>query len=175
LSRALILLCVMLFAFIQPAMGRTFDSAYSRFDYERCETVASPEPGVVDMRRCPGHAAIAVIWTAEPDSSEVTFSADGAEEALGLGSFYEAGDTVEWRLRKRAGEVATIAAIVRYAYGQAVGRLDHSSLVVYRIEPSGRSCVMGMVDGARPNANAEARQLADRWGLDFVCGVSPRR
>lgn len=162
-------------ALAAPAEGRTFDSHYSRFDYANCRERESPEPGIVDVRVCEGFGNVDVVWTAEPDGSEVEFGNDADAASLGLGDFHEAGDTVEWRTHRRDGNVAAIAAIVRYWYGPNVGRLDQSRLVVYRIEPSGRSCVMSLVDGNRPNANAEARQIADRWSAGFVCGVSARR
>jgi hypothetical protein len=162
-------------ALAPPAEGRTFDSRYSRFDYANCRVGETPETGIVEVRICRGLGPVDVVWTAEPDSSEVTFGTDAEDEVLGLGDFHEAGDTVEWRLRNRDGQPAAVAAIVRYWTGANIGRLDHSRLVVYRIEPSGRSCVMSLVDGSRPNANAEARQIADRWSASFVCGVSARR
>jgi hypothetical protein len=171
---ALIALAAIL-ALAPPAEGRTFDSRYSRFDYASCREGESPEPGIVDVRICRGFGPVDVVWTGEPDSSEVAFGTKAHDEALGLGDFHEAGDTVEWRLRSRSGQFAAVAAIVRYWVGANVSRLDRSRLVVYRIEPSGRSCVMSLVDGSRPNANAEARQIADRWSADFVCGVSARR
>lgn len=164
-----------LLAFVPPAEARPFDSRYTRFDYEQCGELDSPEPGVVEMRRCAGPDGIAVTWIAEPDSSEVVPGQAAGDEPLGLSAFFEAGDTVEWRMAKRSGTISTIAAIVRYAHGDAIGRLDRSRLVIYRIEPNGRSCILGTVDGGRPNANAEARQLADRWSGGFVCGVSARR
>ncbi|MCX5515241.1 hypothetical protein C3941_12850 [Kaistia algarum] len=162
-------------ALAPPAEGRTFDSRYSRFDYASCPEGKTPEPGIIEVRICRGLGPIDVVWTAEPDSSEVRFGTDTPDEVLGLGDFHEAGDTVEWRLRSRNGRATAIAAIIRYWTGTNIGRLDRSRLVVYRIEPSGRSCVIGLVDSSRPNANAEARQIADRWSADFVCGVSARR
>ena len=166
-----------LLALIQPAEGRTriYDSRYSRFDYQTCPEADSPEPGVIERHRCAGPGGIAVVWLAEPDSSEVSFGTSPDDESLPLDVVFEASDTIEWRIRTRAGESSTIAAILRYAHGPAIGRLAQSRLVVYRIEPTGRSCVIGSIDGGRTNANAEARQLADRWAAGFVCGSSSRR
>lgn len=162
-------------ALTRPAEARGFDSRYSRFDYQHCPEAASPEPGVIEVRRCPGLPRFDIMWTAEPDSSEVGFGQTIDSGPLGLGAFFEADDTIEWRLRNRLGQSTPIAAIVRYAYGDSVGSLGKSRLVVYRLEPSGRSCVLGSIDGKRTNANAEARQLADRWAGSFVCGRSARR
>jgi hypothetical protein len=160
---------------LPAAAANVFDSRYSRFDYAHCREGRSPEPGVIEVHVCDGPGHIAVTWSGEPDNSDIAFGRDPLDESLGLGDFHEARDTVEWRTQRRHGVVAPIAAIVRYDVGPNVSTLNRTRLVVYRLEPGGRSCVMGAVDGARPNANAEARQLADRFAGSFVCGKSRRR
>jgi hypothetical protein len=165
-----------LFALLSvPAFAAVFDSAYSRFDFERCVVAPSPEPGVIDVRICHGRNDIDVVWTSEPDSSDIGFGATPKYESLDLGPFHEASNTIEWRLRTRRGATAPFAAIVRYDLGDRIGHLDRHRLIVYRLDGNRTSCVIGMIDAARPNANGEARQMADRWGPSFVCGVSAPR
>jgi hypothetical protein len=145
------------------------DSVYTRHDYESCQEIESPEPGISTRRRCEGRAGIAVIWNNEPDDSSVDFGTKPLREDLRIGRFFAAGNTIEWR-----GPAGTpLAAIVRYHSGRRIGLLDRPKLVVYRLEPGGRSCVMATVNGTQ-GANERARRLADRGAASFRCGVSRR-
>lgn len=146
------------------------ESATTRHNYETCAQEPSPEPGVIEVRRCQGKAGIAVRWMSEPDSSSVTLGDKPVDEDLGLGPAFEVGNTIEWRSARRARTPG--AAIVRYKTGASVSSLNKSVLVVYRLEPSGVSCVMGVVGGA--HANATARRLVDQSATTFVCGKSAR-
>jgi hypothetical protein len=65
-----------------------------------------------------------------------------------------------------------VAAIVRYRAGDSVANLARSQLVIFRLAPSGRSCVMGVVAGA--DDNLKARKLADTYAPAFACGTSKR-
>jgi hypothetical protein len=147
------------------------ESRYTRHVWQRCPAIGSPEPGIVSRRRCPGAGGLAVTWTADSDSSSVSFGPRPVEEDLAIGSFFEAGDTIEWRAER--GGSRPFAAVIRYRTGASVGRLDSSRLVIYRIEPGGRSCIMATLDGRASDANARARELADSRGPSFRCG-SPR-
>lgn len=146
-----------------PASAPARESRYTRVDFSKCAEAKSPEPGVVEVRRCAGPGGIAVTLTSEPDSATVTFGAAPLDEALGIGSFHQPGDTIEWR-----GE----AAIVRYRVGDSVGTLNRSVLAVHRIERGGRSCLMAIV--REPGANLKARQVADEQAARFRCGASRR-
>lgn len=151
------------------------ESSYTRHAYQSCKAASSPEPGVIELRRCQGQAGIPVTWTSEPDSSSVGFGDRPDEESLDIGSAFEVGSTIEWRSAGAGKDSAgkrPVAAIVRYKVGDSVGKLNASRLVVYRIEASGRSCVMGVVAGG--DANARARIMVDRSAAGFVCGTSKR-
>jgi hypothetical protein len=124
------------------------------------------------VHRCPGKAGIAVVWTAGDDSSAVAFGAKALEEAVtDKAAFFEAGRTIEWRGPKGG---KPQAAILRYATGASVGRLDGSRLVVHRLAPDGASCIIGSVDAHKPDANAAARRLADEKATSFRCGQDAR-
>lgn len=165
--RALILACTLTALPLSFAVAQ--ESHYTRHDYASCEEAPSPEPGVIDARRCTGFGGVAVQWMSEPDSSSVRFGSDPLEEYLDLGAAFEVGTTIEWRSSKVGGR--PVAAIVRYHSGESVANLDRNQLVIYRIEPSGRSCVMGgVVVGA--SDNLKAREVADRLAPVFVCGTS---
>ncbi|QZN98779.1 hypothetical protein [Chenggangzhangella methanolivorans] len=110
-----------------------------------------------------------MTWTADSDSSALSFGRAPADEDLDIGSFFEAQPTIEWRL---GADGRPAAAIVRYRVGRSVGKLTESRLVVYRLEPGGRSCIMG--DVVEPQANVKARALSDGLAGDFRCGSSKR-
>ena len=155
-------------AALPPSFAVAQESHYTRHDYASCAEAPSPEPGVIDARRCAGFGGIAVRWMSGPDSSSVRFGSDPLEEYLDLGAAFEVGTTIEWRSSGAGG--LPIAAIVRYHSGESVADLDRNQLVIYRTEPSGRSCVMGVVAGA--DDNLKAREMADRLAAAFVCGTS---
>lgn len=146
-----------------PASAQAQESRYTRVDFSKCPEAKSPEPGVIEVRRCAGPGGTPVTLTSEPDAALVTFGKAPRDEALGIGSFHQPGDTIEWR-----GE----AAIVRYRVGDSVEKLDRSVLAVYRIDRAGKSCVMAIVH--EPGANVKARQVADAEAPRFRCGSSAR-
>ena len=147
---------------LADADAADFDSAYTTHDYQTCPEIDSPEPGVIDVRRCPGLAGKFVIWTGEPDASWVDFGTGETTQAVDLGDFFEAGTTVEWRGPVVKGLIAPVAAIVRYHVGKSVGTLNASRLVVYRL--TGEPCAIAVVDGAVPKANQAARAKAEALG-----------
>ena len=153
------------------AVAENWTSDYTSHDYGKCRK-AKPDDQGVSVHRCAGKAGIPVIWTAGDDSSSVDFSTRPIAETISdKASFFEAGRTIEWR-GPRGGRPQ--AAILRYATGQNVGKLDGSRLVVYRLGSDGISCVIGSVDGRSRDANAAARRLADEKAADFRCGQDRR-
>lgn len=153
------------------ARAEQWASSYTSHDYAKCrKDKGDGDP--VSVHRCPGKAGITVIWTAGDDSSAVEFGAKAAQETISdKAAFFEAGKTIEWRGPKGG---KPRAAILRYATGQNVGKLDGSRLVVYRLAPDGSSCIIGSVDARKPDANAAARRLADEKAASFRCGQDTR-
>ena len=145
-------------------------SITTRHNYEKCREAPSPEPEIIEVRQCSGPSGIAVIWMSEPDSSSVSFGSKPLDENLEIGAAFEAAAAIEWR-RGKTGKTP-VAAIVRYQTGDSVGKLAKSRLVVHRIEPSGRSCIMGVISGR--GATNKARALIDGSAVRFVCGKSRR-
>lgn len=159
-------------ALLAPALrAEQWASSYTSHDYAKCrKDKGDGDP--VAVHRCAGKAGIAVIWTAGDDASGVGFGPGPADETILPDiAFFEAGRTIEWRGPK-AGRPQ--AAILRYATGRNVGRLDGARLVVYRLAADGQSCIIGSVDARKPAANAAARRLADEKGPSFRCGQDSR-
>lgn len=154
-----------------PLRAEPWASSYTTHDYAKCrKDKGNGDP--VSVHRCPGKAGITVVWTAGDDSSAVAFGAKALEEAVtDKAAFFEAGKTIEWRGPKGG---RPQAAILRYATGKSVGKLDSSRLVVYRLAADGASCIVGSVDACKPDANAAARRLADEKAPGFRCGQDAR-
>ena len=154
-----------------PLRAEQWVSSYTTHEYAKCrKDKGNGDP--ISVHRCPGKAGIAVVWTAGDDSSAVEFGAKALQETISdKAAFFEAGKTIEWRGPKGG---KPQAAILRYATGQNVGKLDGSRLVVYRLAPDGPSCIIGSVDARKPGANAAARRLADEKAAGFRCGQDAR-
>jgi hypothetical protein len=144
-------------------------STRTRHDYPRCEARASPHPGIVEIRRCRGPRGIAVNWSADDDSSSVTFGARPFDEEFGMTGFFEAGREIAWRGPAGA---APVAAILPYRVGSRIGALDATKLVVYRLNGARSSCIMAIVAG--DDAAARAAALVDRFATGFRCGTDRR-
>lgn len=169
--RAIALTTGLLGICVLPVAAQEWASGYSKHDYAKCRKVKPDEDGV-SVHRCAGRAGIAVTWTAGDDASLVAFGAKPVDERLtDRASFFEAGTTIEWRGPKGS---RPQAAILRYATGQSIGKLDGSLLVVYRLAGDGASCIIGSIDGRSADANAQARRLADEKAAGFRCGEDQR-
>lgn len=168
--RPAVVLTGMLILGVSPHPVAAQETVITRHSYEECRKAPSPEPGIIEVRRCIGPSGIAIIWTSEPDSSSVRFGSNPLGEELSIGAAFEAGTAIEWRSGKTG--TAPVAAIVPYRTGDSVGKLDRSRLVIHRIEPSGRSCIMAAVTG--DGASGKARLLIDGSAERFVCGKSKR-
>ena len=150
------------------ARAGTFDSAYTTQDYQKCP-IALSEPGAI-TRHCAGYGGIRVNWFDADDNAIVDFGRKGnVVEAAGL-SFAVAKDTIEWRGPLRGKTIAPLAAIVRYSICQTISGPCHDELYVYRLNGQESSCVMSIVDGRPPDANVQARRMADNFGALFRCG-----
>ncbi|MCP4558947.1 MAG: hypothetical protein GY873_01770 [Bosea sp.] len=154
-----------------PLRAEPWASSYTTHDYAKCrKDKGNGDP--VSVHRCAGKAGITVVWTAGDDSSAVAFGAKALEEAVtDKAAFFEAGKTIEWRGPKGG---RPQAAILRYATGASVGKLDGSRLVVHQLAADGASCIIGSVDARKPDANAAARRLADEKATGFRCGQDAR-
>lgn len=154
----------------EPAAAQEMVSTYTRHDYEKCRR--SPAGNDMAETTCVGAAGIKVVWTAEADSTSLSFGTRGIGESLFEAfEFFEVGNTIEWRGPKGG---RPLIAIVRYRGGKSIDKLDASRLVVHRIGADGLSCIVGSVDARKPDANAQARKLADTHARDFRCGQDKR-
>ena len=169
-----ILLAAILFL-IAPSLALAANtSVYTKFDIAKCPRldVGNADEGEGGSWLCKGYGNLK-IYFAEGDLRQfVAFGKSpkktcAAEQTFS--GFNSANTTIEWRLKNGK----PIAAIQRWtvSYDPEDSAKTKTWLVVTRIEPS-NSCRMAVVEGAFPNANVKAREIADQSGEKFECGVS---
>ena len=147
-----------------PAPANT--SVYTALDVDRCRVLSRVEEGESISWRCPGHAGIPLFVGAGDGRFDVDAGIDNGQWES-LSPFNQLGPRVEWRLRGGR----PIAIIYRYSVSMP-GQAPYSRLAVETIGRAGRpGCVIAWIDGALPDANAVARDRADRRAATFRCGV----
>ena len=132
-------------------------------------------------RVCPGLGGLVVLWQEDDLRGTIsvgrTASAAKAEPAAaqGFGAFNSTTDTIEWRL---AGG-KPFAIIQRWHIADAEnpgkdGRPGTKQMMVVTRLPPGPVCHVAYVEvKGNPNANKEARKIADEQARGFNCKDSP--
>ena len=168
-----------------PACAQQISSAYSSFDADKtCRHTASREPEDYGFWICPGHSGLIVRLSAGDQRMQVSFGRNAkaaagevaASQAFpGFNSVYQG--IIEWRIeRLPSGKTRPFATILRWNTRTAEdaerddGKSTGRTLVVTRLDPGG-VCHVGYVDARSPNANEQARKLADERARSFQCGV----
>lgn len=140
------------------------ESAYTRHEWDKCRKIGAQDDTVT--RRCEGQAGVPILYSGGEDGASVAFGAKGMRGDFPLSGFFFPKQTVEWR--SAGGK--PFAAILRYDVGKAIGGPFRTRLVIYKLEGAVSSCIVGSLDGGRPDANEAARRLADTRAQDFDCG-----
>lgn len=141
-------------------------SVYTSLDLDACRVIERIEEGESVRWRCPGRAGIPLFVSAGDGRFDVDAGSDNGEWES-LGGFNRLGPRVEWRLRGRT----PVAIIYRYIL-TGTEQPPGSRLAVESIGRPGRpGCLVALIDGARADANALARDRADRLAERFRCGV----
>jgi hypothetical protein len=146
------------------AAAAAADSVYTALDLRACRVLERIEEGDSVRRLCPGLAGIPLFVNAGDGRFDVDAGIDNGEWES-LPAFNRLGPRVEWRRRDRR----PIAIIFRHILTS--GERDTGSvLAVESVGRAGRpGCLVALIGGALPNANAVARAAADRAGT-FRCG-----
>ena len=154
----------MLILFVAAAAAHA-TSVYTTLDISRCTQLARVEEGGSTVWRCRGHAGVALFVLTGDDRTDIDAGEDNGEwEAPGR--FSVPGPRIEWRLRR-----GRPFAIVYRLLLSGDGLPNTSLLAVESIGRPGRAgCLVAMIDGALPNANALARARADARAAAFRCG-----
>lgn len=143
-------------------------SVYTDLDLKRCKTISqNEEEGGSYEGICPGYAGIPVYF-AEGDLRQfVAFGGNARKTCASVQTFgrfnYAAGGKIEWRLD--GGK--PYATILRWT--ESADDVKRTWLVVTRLGEGETQCHTAYVEGAYPNANQAARDIADRAARDFDC------
>jgi hypothetical protein len=162
----LLSLLVVLACLANPASAGEIVSAYTDLDLDRCKaTSRSEEEGGWYEGICPGHAGIPVYF-AEGDLRQfVAFGKDGRKSCAAVQTFghfnYAAGGKIEWRIE----DGKPFATILRWH--ESSEEVKRQWLVVTKL--GGDQCHTAYIDGRYPNANAIAREKADKSARTFNC------
>jgi hypothetical protein len=149
-------------------------SVYTKFDIAKCPKldVGNADEGDGGSWLCSGYGNLK-IYFAEGDLRQFVGIGKSPKKTCAaeqtFGGFNSINTTIEWRLKNGK----PIAAIQRWtvSYDPEDSTKTKTWLIVTRIEPS-NSCRMAVVEGAFPNANVKAREIADQSAENFVCGAS---
>jgi hypothetical protein len=149
-------------------------SVYTKCELDKCPRldVGNADEGDSGSWLCKGYGNLK-IYFAEGDLRDyLAFGKTPKDHCAAhqtFSGFNSVNSTVEWRLSKGN----PIASIQRWtaSYDPEDSAKTKTWLVVTRIE-SDNSCHMAVVEGAFPNANVKAREIADTLAEKFVCGVS---
>jgi hypothetical protein len=157
-------------------------SVYTKLDFDNnCIPLSTYEAG--GTFSCGGYKGFAITFS-EGDLRQSLFfghvgpwfrGADGGEAFVSFSPFNAAGDTIEWRLNDAGVPFATILRWSVNANGGDDTKPIHSVLVVSRVGQPGEAvaCPVAYIDaGTTPDANAVAREVADRLAASFPCGSS---
>jgi hypothetical protein len=143
-------------------------SVYTDLDLKHCKTIAqSDEEGGYYEGICPGYGGIPVYF-AEGDLRQfVAFGKNGKKSCAAAQTFGHfnnaAGGKIEWRLE----DGKPFATILRWFENS--DDVKRQWLVVTRLGEANEQCHTAYIDGRYPNANAIAREKADRSARAFNC------
>jgi len=167
--RRVTLLCGLALLLPAAAAAQPARSAYTALDLRRCRTLELIEEGESVRRRCPGLGAVPLFVNAGDGRFDVDAGIDdGIWESLG--GFNEIGPRIEWRLA--GGRPFAIIYRLRLTGPE---QPPGSTLIVETVGRAGApGCRVAAIDGALPNANARAREIADRQARSFRCPAGRR-
>jgi len=158
------------------------DSVYTSYSWdEDCQMLAGdlpPDAGDMGVQLlCPGPNGFHLMLTEGNGRISLDY---GRETKFGPWESFvpnnSVHDTVEWRRQPLSGDMQPFATIHRWILGpEHNGR---AMLIISTVAtwPGAESCMVGFIDTTNtPNANALAREVADRYAPGFVCGNARAR
>lgn len=158
-----------------PALAQDISSAYTKIDVRGdCRHRAGKAVEDYGDWRCKGYAGVPLWLGAGDQRMFVSFGLKAQDEPAAAQTLAPFNDfyrgVVEWRLA----DGKPFATIIRWNVKRAADmdnrKVRGRALVVTRLPP-GAVCHVGYVDaGANSNANTLAREIADKFARDFVCG-----
>ena len=164
-----------------PVGAAEISSAYTKIDSgEDCTVYASAGEDDGDWANlvCNGYRGYPVMiqYGDLRESLHYGFppSGDIAPDWESFGGFNSTSDTIEWRLADSGKGPVPFATIHRWMVSNAETDGETQVLVVEKVAQPGsaQGCVVGyVVATGNPNANAQARDVADGFATEFGCGI----
>ncbi len=162
------------FLLVPSAAFAANTSVYTKYNLDKCPRldVGNSAEGDSGSWLCKGYGDLKVYFAEGDLRDMVAFGKSPKDHCAAhqtFSGFNSVKSTIEWRLNKGK----PIAAIQRWtvSFDPEDSAKTKTWLVVTRIE-SGNSCHMAVVEGALPNANIKAREIADSLAEKFKCGLS---
>jgi len=160
------------------------DSAYTVLDVDNgsCKPVGeAPTQEDIDLGVmsvvCPGYKAYPVEYHTDDERTTVHYgdpaTTTTASAWESFSPFNSAAEKIEWRIDAKDGPFAAIHRFYVGSGGEDGKEPRGEVLVISKVgQPGGRAgCVVGLVDAlANKDANAMAREIADRLAPGFACG-----
>ncbi|HEX8708360.1 MAG TPA: hypothetical protein VF723_08980 [Pyrinomonadaceae bacterium] len=150
------------------ASAQAIQSVYTDSRGKQCRTLERDDDAAgYLLQQCPGVAGYKVqVMSGDDRQNIIVVKPDGSKHELnfgqiGGGGFSDVGAKVEWRVARQRGRLVPIALIVRFNISEDSSNPQKitSYLTVTKITPR-KICLIDTVHPG-PNANEEARRLAD--------------
>lgn len=170
--RTIVTFVFALLAITMPASAGEISSVYTSLDLNKCElTDSRPNEGGYAAWDCKGHKGMRVSVVTSDDRYYVSYGAlaeklTAADQTLA--PFNTIYSTLEWRVERKGAEWAPFATILRYAWDDSDGRRGEI-LVVTKLGATDACQMEYIVANGNPNANEQARQIADTRARAFIC------
>jgi hypothetical protein len=160
-----------LLALLWPLTAAAGDitSAYTTYDIDKCKRIAEPSEEFSGGYLCKGLKGNDIYWAEGDLRAGVGFGRQPQNHCSvqqTFAGFNAVDSTVEWRLENGR----PFATIQRWnvSYDPDNAEKTRSWLAVTRLEKND-SCWVALVEGALPDANQKARNLADQTARSFNC------
>jgi hypothetical protein len=160
--------------------AQQFSNAATRLNLDRCLVVhLDGDATFEEAWRCKGFKNVAQydVYVYEGDARFFVSYGPGARDKRSASQTLlpanSIGDSIEWRMERRAGDWLPFATILRYYTEVEVdGESYRGEVLVISRVGEGEACHVAYID-AKANANAEtlAREAADTLARRFDCAI----
>ncbi|PLP56769.1 hypothetical protein CYK37_23440 [Mesorhizobium loti] len=173
---------LVLAGFCQGVSAGEITSVYTDLVAEKdCLTYAKAGDGDGDWAdlSCSGYRGYPVLLGYDDARESVFYGFPPTDMTSSWESFVgfnSAGPKVEWRVETNGDVSVPFAAINRRSVSGDDGTTKTEVLVVAKVAQmeSRQGCTVALVAGSSPNANDEARKIADEKARSFACGKDTR-
>jgi hypothetical protein len=154
-----------------PARAEEISSVYTSLDLKHCKDVTPKDIedyGAVAV--CPGYDGIDVRVAEGDLRIFVSYGPGAATQTAAyetVPQFNTIGDTLEWRGAKEGGRWTPFATILRFKW--SIDGKTGSTLVVTKLGKNDTCHVAYVEASGNPQANEQARAIADREARTFRC------